>query len=32
MIIMDYSLRQRWRITADQRLGGLLAPRRATES
>ena len=28
MIIMDYSLHSRWRITADQRLGGLLAPRR----
>jgi hypothetical protein len=27
-MIMDYSLRRRWCITADQRLGGLLAPRR----
>jgi hypothetical protein len=25
---MDYRLRPRWRITADQMLGGLLAPRR----
>ena len=32
MIIMAYRQYRRWRIIADQRLGGLLAPRRRRET